>query len=36
MGEFANSRLTTVIAWIFAIAILFFNGELLWLIFRSA
>jgi manganese transport protein len=36
MGEFVNSHLTTVIAWIFAIAILFFNGELLWLIFRSA
>ncbi len=36
MGEFANSRLTAVIAWIVAAAILFFNGELLWLIFRSA
>jgi manganese transport protein len=36
MGEFANSRLTTVIAWIVAAAILFFNAELLWLIFRSA
>src|SRR5436309_9800112 len=36
MGEFANSRLTTVIAWILAAAILFFNAELLWLIFRSA
>ncbi len=36
MGEFTNSRLTTVIAWIVAAAILFFNGELLWLIFRSA
>jgi manganese transport protein len=35
MGEFANSRLTTVIAWIVAAAILFFNAELLWLIFRS-
>ena len=36
MGEFANSPLTTVIAWILAAAILFFNAELLWLIFRSA
>jgi manganese transport protein len=35
MGEFANSRLTVVIAWIVAAAILFFNAELLWLIFRS-
>ena len=35
MGEFANSRLTAVIAWIVAAAILFFNAELLWLIFRS-
>jgi manganese transport protein len=36
MGEFANSRLTTVIAWFVAAAILFFNGELLWLIFRAS
>jgi manganese transport protein len=36
MGEFANSRLTSVIAWVVAAAILFFNAELLWLIFRSA
>jgi manganese transport protein len=35
MGEFANSRLTAVVAWIVAAAILFFNAELLWLIFRS-
>jgi len=35
MGEFANSKLTAVLAWIVAAAILFFNGELLWLIFRS-
>jgi manganese transport protein len=34
MGEFANSRLTTVVAWIVAAAILFFNAELVWLIFR--
>src|SRR5204863_335642 len=33
MGEFANSRLTTVVAWIVAATILFFNAELLWLIF---
>src|SRR6202521_3871881 len=36
MGEFVNSRITTVVAWVVAAAILFFNGELLWLIFRSA
>ena len=36
MGEFANSRLTTVVAWFVAAAILFFNAEFLWLIFRSA
>src|SRR5713101_1490632 len=36
MGEFANSRFTTVVAWVVAAAILFFNAELLWLIFRSA
>jgi manganese transport protein len=35
MGEFANSRFTTVVAWIVAAAILFFNAELLWLIFRG-
>ena len=36
MGVFANSRATTVLAWVVAAAILFFNGELLWLIFRGA
>jgi manganese transport protein len=36
MGEFVNSRTTTVIAWCVAAAILFFNGELLWLILRPA
>jgi manganese transport protein len=36
MGEFANSRFVSVVAWTVAAAILFFNGELLWLIFRSA
>jgi len=35
MGEFANSRFTKVVAWVVAAAILFFNGELVWLIFRS-
>jgi len=35
MGEFTNSRFTVVIAWIVAAAILFFNAELLWLIFRT-
>src|SRR3984893_11959715 len=35
MGEFANSRLTQIVAWFVAAAILFFNGELLWLIFRA-
>jgi manganese transport protein len=35
MGEFANSRITVVIAWIVAAAILVFNGELLWLTLRS-
>jgi manganese transport protein len=36
MGPFANSRLTTAVAWVVSAAILFFNGELLWLIFRGA
>ncbi len=36
MGSFVNSRATTFIAWGVAAAILFFNGELLWLIFRGA
>jgi manganese transport protein len=35
MGEFTNSRATSVTAWIVAAAVLFFNAELLWLIFRS-
>jgi manganese transport protein len=35
MGEFTNSRITQVIAWLVAAAILFFNAEFLWLIFRS-
>jgi len=35
MGEFVNSRFTKAVAWVVAGAILFFNAELLWLIFRS-
>jgi len=36
MGAFANSRLTVVVAWIIAAAILFFNFELLYLTFRGS
>jgi manganese transport protein len=35
MGPFVNSRLTTAFAWLISAGILFFNGELLWLIFRG-
>jgi manganese transport protein len=35
MGEFVNSRLTSVIAWIVAAVILLFNAELLWLTLRA-
>ena len=35
MGEFVNSRLTKIAAWTVAGLILFFNAELVWLIFRS-
>src|SRR5271155_2377551 len=35
MGEFTNSGVTVVVAWIVAAAILFFNAELPWLIFRG-
>jgi manganese transport protein len=35
MGEFVNSPFTTVTAWLVAAGILFFNGELLWLIFKG-
>jgi len=35
MGGLVNSRLTQVVAWVVAAAILFFNGELLWFIFRG-
>jgi manganese transport protein len=36
MGEFVNSRVTVVIAWVVTAAILFFNAELLWLTLRSS
>jgi manganese transport protein len=36
MGDFVNTRATTVIAWCVAAGILFFNGELLWLILRPS
>jgi len=35
MGEFTNSRFVSVIAWLVAATILFFNAELLWLTFRA-
>jgi manganese transport protein len=35
MGEFVNSRATIVVAWLVAGLILFFNAELLWLIYRT-
>lgn len=35
MGPFVNSRATTAVAWVISAAILFANGELLWLIFRG-
>ena len=35
MGEFVNSRVTVVVAWVVAAGILFLNAELLWLIFRA-
>ena len=35
MGEFANSRVTSVVAWIVAVLIIVLNAELLWLIFRG-
>jgi manganese transport protein len=36
MGPFVNSRFITIAAWVVTAAILFFNGELLWLTFRGA
>jgi manganese transport protein len=35
MGEFANSRVTSAIAWVVAAVILIFNAELLWLTLRA-
>ena len=35
MGGLVNSPITQVVAWVVAAAILFFNGELLWFIFRG-
>jgi manganese transport protein len=35
MGEFANSRVTSVAAWVVAVVILAFNAELLWLTLRA-
>jgi len=35
MGSFANSKLTAVVAWVVAVAIVVFNAELLYLTFRS-
>jgi manganese transport protein len=35
MGTLVNSRVTKVVAWGVAGIILFFNGELLWFIFRG-
>ncbi len=35
MGAFVNSRFVTIVAWVVTAAILFFNGELLWLTLRG-
>ena len=35
MGAFVNSRLTSVVAWVVAVAIVAFNAELLYLTFRK-
>jgi len=35
MGAFANSRITAILAWVVAAAILAFNAELLWLTLRA-
>jgi manganese transport protein len=35
MGDFANSRAVSALAWAVAIAIIFFNAELLWLTIHS-
>jgi manganese transport protein len=34
MGEFANSRVTVILAWVVAATIILFNGELVYLILR--
>jgi manganese transport protein len=34
MGEFVNGRVTAIVAWVMAAAILFFNGELVYLTLR--
>jgi manganese transport protein len=34
MGDFVNSRITTVLAWIVAAIVLYFNAKLLWFIVR--
>jgi manganese transport protein len=36
MGVFANSRFSSVVAWLVTAVILFFNAELLWLTLRGA
>jgi manganese transport protein len=35
MGEFVNSRFTSIVAWVVAAVILVFNAELLWLTLRA-
>src|SRR5262249_53828212 len=35
MGEFANSRAVSILAWLVAVAVILFNTELLWLTLRS-
>ena len=35
MGEFVNSRLTSIIGWTVAVIILFLNFEYVWLILRA-
>jgi manganese transport protein len=36
MGSFVNTRFTVAVAWVVTAAILYFNAELLWSIFRGA
>jgi manganese transport protein len=35
MGEFVNSRLTSIVGWTVAVIILFLNFEYVWLILRA-